>query len=375
MADSQALVSQKASPMRCDATLKSRSLLCWMTAPIVVLLCLLTPPLTRAQPTETPIEGPATDQSSGLDSGSQRSMSRPEPGDNIGFKLVRTSEGEATGPVTDRGSDRSHRVSVASGDSDGGSAIEAGESEMRITYSIEEIRQHAEEGIVEAQWLLGYKYYHGVEVPEDLGLAVKWFRKGARKGYARAQRALGEMYENGMGVEQSHRKALGWYLKAAKQGERRAQVSVAMIYSHGMPDGDSDRRNWPRFGVRLDDAEALKWFRPAAEDGHTMASYRLGVMFDRGLGTESDQAEAGRWYLKAADQDYPPAQIEIGRRYRDGHGVVTDLVRAHMWLSIAGKDELYAVEQELASVAKAMTPEQIAEAERLASEWEPKPDF
>ena len=55
-------------------------------------------------------------------------------------------------------------------------------------------------------------------------------------------------------------------------------------------------------GVRLDFAEAAKWRRKAAEQGHAEAQFSLGMMYDIGLGVPKDYAEAAKWVRKAAEQ-------------------------------------------------------------------------
>ena len=59
--------------------------------------------------------------------------------------------------------------------------------------------------------------------------------------------------------------------------------------------------------------------------------------------------------------------------YANGEGVAQDLVQAHMWLSLATSAGLEPEEErDRDARTTKMTPEQVAEAERLASEWEPK---
>ena len=53
---------------------------------------------------------------------------------------------------------------------------------------------------------------------------------------------------------------------------------------------------------RGDYAEAVKWYRKAAEQGHARAQYSLGFMYYNGRGVPQDYAEAMKWYRKAADQ-------------------------------------------------------------------------
>jgi uncharacterized protein len=51
-----------------------------------------------------------------------------------------------------------------------------------------------------------------------------------------------------------------------------------------------------------DYAEAVKWYRLAAEQGNANAQYNLGVMYDNGDGVVQDYAEAVKWYRLAAEQ-------------------------------------------------------------------------
>ncbi len=53
---------------------------------------------------------------------------------------------------------------------------------------------------------------------------------------------------------------------------------------------------------RGDYATALREWRPLAEQGNTEAQYGLGVMYDKGRGVPRDHAEALQWYRKAAEQ-------------------------------------------------------------------------
>jgi TPR repeat protein len=54
-------------------------------------------------------------------------------------------------------------------------------------------------------------------------------------------------------------------------------------------------------GVEQDHAEAVKWYRKAAEQGHADAQNNLGFCYEKGWGVEQDYAEAVKWYRKAAD--------------------------------------------------------------------------
>jgi uncharacterized protein len=51
-------------------------------------------------------------------------------------------------------------------------------------------------------------------------------------------------------------------------------------------------------------------------------------MYDDGHGVAQDYAQAVVWYRKAADQGAALAQFELGLMYRQGHGAPQDRVSA-----------------------------------------------
>jgi len=120
---------------------------------------------------------------------------------------------------------------------------------------------------------------------------------------------------------------------------------------------------------RGDGAEAVRLYRLAAEQGIAAARYVLGLMYASGHGVPRDYAEAIRWLRLAAAQEYGNAQYVLGLMYASGLGVPQDYVRARMWFNIAvaaGGVPNAATYRDM--IAKVMTPEQIAEAQKLARE-------
>ena len=61
-------------------------------------------------------------------------------------------------------------------------------------------------------------------------------------------------------------------------------------------------------GVAVDKAEAVKWFRMAAGQGHPPTQAMLGMCYLSGEGVAVDKVEAVKWFRKAAEQGYLPAQ-------------------------------------------------------------------
>ncbi len=60
-------------------------------------------------------------------------------------------------------------------------------------------------------------------------------------------------------------------------------------------------------------AEAVYWYRNAADGGYAGAQNSLGVMYARGLGVEKNCAKAVEWYSRAADQGYRIASLNLER--------------------------------------------------------------
>jgi len=122
---------------------------------------------------------------------------------------------------------------------------------------------------------------------------------------------------------------------------------------------------------RQDYAAALQLCRPLAEQGDVRAQTSLGGMYYNGQGVQRDYAEATKWVRKAAERGYAPAQAYLGVMYWNGQGVPRDAVLAYMWLILAATQEPKA-EAERDMAASEMTPDEIAEAQRLAQGWKPK---
>jgi len=111
------------------------------------------------------------------------------------------------------------------------------------------------------------------------------------------------------------------------------------------------------------------------EQGSAKAQYTLGVMYATGDGAPQYYSEAAKWYQKAADQDVGLVQLQLGGLYASGRGVPLDCVQAYMWFNLAAAHTGEVGSEEAAKdrdhTAQLMTPAQIAEAQKLTSEWKP----
>jgi TPR repeat protein len=66
-------------------------------------------------------------------------------------------------------------------------------------------------------------------------------------------------------------------------------------------------------GVVQNPAEAVRWYRLAADQGDAGAQYNLGVSYHNGGGVVRNSAEAVRWFRLAADQGFAPALAAVAQ--------------------------------------------------------------
>ena len=97
-------------------------------------------------------------------------------------------------------------------------------------------------------------------------------------------------------------------------------------------------------------------------------------MYATGEGVLKDEAEAVRWYRLAAEQGDATAQFNLGVMHAAGEGVLKDSVLAHMWSNIAGANGNASARKLRDSLEREMTRAEVSRATELASPH-PCPDF
>lgn len=160
-----------------------------------------------------------------------------------------------------------------------------------------------------------------------------------------------EAYERG-----DYAAALDEWRPLAQRGMAQAQARLGLMYHKGR-------------SVPQDNAEAVKWFRKAAEQGHTKAQARLGLMYAMALGVPENNTEAVKWLREGAKKNDAEAQVLLGLMYTGGLGIAQDYVQAHKWFNLSGAQGNKEAIKARDELAERMTPEQIAEAQKLARQW------
>jgi TPR repeat protein len=223
------------------------------------------------------------------------------------------------------------------------------------------VKAKADKGDADALLSLAARYAKGDGVARDPAKAAKYTRKAAEQGSARAQCLLGLLCSNGNGVKVNPAEAAQWFRRAADQGLAEAQFNLGMCYASGE-------------GVPKNVAEAAEWYRKAAAQGLPEAEGELGNCYLEGNGAPKDIPEGLKWTRMAADQGFAPAQNTLGLCYSRGKGVTQDYVQAYKWLNLAaakGGEIGDDVKINLAAAERYLTPEQVAEAQRMAREFKP----
>ena len=153
---------------------------------------------------------------------------------------------------------------------------------------------------------------------------------------------------------------------------RRTAIGLVLALLVALPATAQDFEKGLAAAKRGDHATALRELRPLAEKGDARAQEILGVIYAAGQGVPKDHAEAMKWFRKAAVQGDAAAQNALGFMYAAGRGVPQDYVLAHMWFSLAAANGSKTGSKYRDKAAKRMTSSQLAEAQKLAREWQAK---
>ncbi|MGE4610856.1 MAG: tetratricopeptide repeat protein [Paracoccaceae bacterium] len=109
------------------------------------------------------------------------------------------------------------------------------------------------------------------------------------------------------------------------------------------------------------EADVDEFFRQAT------AQYNLALQYETGRGVLQNYAEAIKWYRLAAEQGDPAAQFALALMYEKGLGVQSNVL-AHIWYNIASANGLKNAGERRDERAKNMTSAEVVEAQTMARE-------
>ena len=129
---------------------------------------------------------------------------------------------------------------------------------------------------------------------------------------------VGKCYETGDGVGKDEAEAVKWYRMAAEQGSAEAMFELSKCYSFGI-------------SVRRNRATASKWLSKAAHLDHIRATVMLGCKCIHEYEADYNPRKAVRLFRKAAEKGDAWGMFHLGECYADGIGVKKDYDAAYLW--------------------------------------------
>lgn len=123
-----------------------------------------------------------------------------------------------------------------------------------------------------------------------------------------------------------YQKAEALWLPQAREGDAQAQFLLGVLYDQGAG------------GIARDNQLASRWFKAAAEQGHTTAQFNLGNAYKHGRGVEKDTGQAIYWWQQAADKGMPNAQFNLAIEYFLGKQIPQDTDKAVELFNLAAEN-------------------------------------
>lgn len=153
-------------------------------------------------------------------------------------------------------------------------------------------------------------YEYGLGVTQDYSSAIEHYKLSENKY---AYFALGNIYKYGSGVETDYAKAFDYYMRSlsSKGGMPFASYAVGQAYELGQG-VEKDLSSAHNFY-----AEALTGLEKVFTKNHDdNISYKIGMMYLNGKGTDIDLECAEKYLLLSADSNNYKAQYMLGKLYQ-----------------------------------------------------------
>lgn len=171
---------------------------------------------------------------------------------------------------------------------------------------------------------IGKMYEYGLGVTQDYSSAIEHYKLSENKY---AYFALGNIYKYGSGVETDYAKAFDYYMRSlsSKGGMPFASYAVGQAYELGQG-VEKDLSSAHNFY-----AEALTGLEKVFTKNHDdNISYKIGMMYLNGKGTDIDLECAEKYLLLSADSNNYKAQYMLGKLYQSDSK--KDLQKAEKYL-------------------------------------------
>lgn len=112
------------------------------------------------------------------------------------------------------------------------------------------------------------------------------------------------------------------WIPLARHGNAEAQFRLGWLFENGLGTGKKP-------------TNAVDWYAQAAAQGHASAQFNLGMMYTDGRGVWRNDTTAANYFRMAARQGHAKAAYNLGIFYQTGRGVEKDPGRARYWFGRA----------------------------------------
>ncbi len=162
--------------------------------------------------------------------------------------------------------------------------------------------------------------YNRNSTADDIKTAEKILLAESGKGNALATFALGKLYSTEKHGTKDETKSYQYYelaLTAFRELEKTdkqkpyLQYRIGKMYQYGL-------------GTETDYIEAHDWFERSANQNNKYAQFSLANMYYYGTGVEQDSQKAFEWYERSYQQGMPYAAYALGQMYSRGQYVDND---------------------------------------------------
>jgi uncharacterized protein len=150
--------------------------------------------------------------------------------------------------------------------------------------------------------------------------AVSFYRKAYEKGNATGAFGIGVLYQAGLGVKEDQAQAIAWFKRAADKNTGAALDSMGDIFNY-----EEEVLNKPL---------ALHMYLKAAEFGSRKRYAAIAKLYAENTGGVQNFTEAKKWYLRAGAE----GKYQIGELHYFGRGTSVDYAEALSWYRKAAEE-------------------------------------
>lgn len=221
---------------------------------------------------------------------------------------------------------------------------------------------------------LGLMYETGQGVPRDYLQAAEIYSKAVAQQDANSCDRLGILYLHGLGVRRDPAQAFALFTQGANLGDRWSQLHLGQMYQSGhipSPSTVGAPAKLSKASSRMvlktapDYANAMKLYAASSAQRNSVATYKLGVLYENGWGVAQDYPKALEYYTQAAGQRFTPALVAFGRMYEFGLGGEVNLFNAYIGYSLAAEAGDPSASQRLHTLLGKLSPSDLQNAQAL----------